>query len=66
MAEARYDAAADFYAAAFDDIDDPATAVLLDDLAGTLTGVGPQWTEKRPGASRVPVYLAGRCVKVAR
>jgi len=93
MAEARYDAVADFYTAAFGTIDDPASAdaalsplrhqvganhrmvstylnafrrhgLWLDELAEPAPE--PQWTEKRPGASRVPVYLAGRCLKAAR
>jgi len=38
MPEARYDAIADFYAAKFDDIDDPATTALLD-LLGPPAGL---------------------------
>ena len=38
MAEARYDAVADFYTAAFGTIDDPATAVMLD-LLGSPAGL---------------------------
>jgi ubiquinone/menaquinone biosynthesis C-methylase UbiE len=36
--EARYDAVADFYAAGFDTIDDPASAALLD-LTGPPAGL---------------------------
>jgi SAM-dependent methyltransferase len=36
----------------------------LDELAEPAPE--PQWTEKRPDASRVPVYLAGRCLKETR
>ena len=42
MSEARYDPVADFYATAFNAVDDPAAAALLD-----LTGAGPacgSWT----------------------
>lgn len=38
MAEARYDAVADFYVAGFDTLDDPASAALLD-LLGPLAGL---------------------------
>ena len=38
MPEARYDAIADFYAAAFDEVDDPASAALLD-LLGPPAGL---------------------------
>ncbi|MGH3153189.1 MAG: class I SAM-dependent methyltransferase [Streptosporangiaceae bacterium] len=38
MAEARYDAVADFYATAFDELDDPASAALLD-LLGPPAGL---------------------------
>jgi SAM-dependent methyltransferase len=36
----------------------------LDELAEPAPE--PQWTDKRPGASRVAVYLAGRCLKEPR
>jgi hypothetical protein len=38
MAQARYDAVADFYASGFDSIDDPATWALLD-LLGPVAGL---------------------------
>ena len=38
MAEARYDAVADFYATAFDELDEPASAALLD-LLGPPAGL---------------------------
>jgi SAM-dependent methyltransferase len=38
MPEARYDAIADFYAAAFDEVDDPASTALLD-LLGPVAGL---------------------------
>jgi hypothetical protein len=60
MAEARYDAVADFYAAAFDDIDDPATGALLDLLgppAGSVSAISTPTCPRCPGPARPPLAL---------
>src|SRR5579862_118713 len=57
MPEARYDAVADFYATAFDALDDPATAALLD-LLGPPAGL--QILDLACGHGRLSRELARR------
>jgi len=75
MPEARYDAVADFYATALRRQVGAQHRTLssylnafrrhglwLDELREPVPA--SQWADSRPGADRVPVYLAGRCLKV--
>ena len=53
MAEARYDAVADFYVTGFDSTDDPAAAALLDLLgppAACTSSMLPAGTGASPGS----------------
>jgi SAM-dependent methyltransferase len=61
MAEARYDAVADFYTAGFDVIDDPGTAALLD-LIGPVSGL--QILDIACGHGRITRELARRGASV--